>query len=257
MKYRLVFDYPQKFNFKNEKETRNYGEWKFYLWWLSNWSRRHTTVKRSSVVLNVLDIKPNSRVLDEGCGWGYLVMLFAQLGHRAAGIDLDREQLDVARELAEYNRIPADFLYMDAKQTNFAEGEFDIVIQMEALEHMGDDWNRSIKDISRILKEGGQLVLSTPNTRGIAQIVKSFLTRFKYFLKFWTKEEFIPAKLIEKELQENGLKVIAKKRILLAIPFIPNFLFPVNLLLEIIVENVPILNEIATTYLFYCLKESK
>lgn len=214
-------------------------------------------MKRADEVLNLLDIKPDSRVLDEGCGWGYLVMLLAQQGHRAIGIDLDKMQLDVAREIAEYNKISANFLYMDAKQTNFSNGEFDIVIQMEALEHMGDDWNRSIKEISRILKDGGQLVLSTPNTKGIAQIVKSFLTRFKYFLKFWTKEEFIPAGLIEKEMQANGLKVVNRKRMLLAIPFIPNYLFPVNLLLEIIVEKVPVLDEIATTSLFYCVKEKK
>ena len=257
MGYKLVFSYPQKFDFKNEKETKNYGEWKFYLWWLSNWSRRHTTVKRANLVLNLLDIKPSSSVLDEGCGWGYLVMLLAQLGHRATGIDLDKEQLEVASELSKYNKIPARFLYMDAKQTDFSDGEFDVIIQMEALEHMGDDWSRSIKEISRILKDGGQLVLSTPNTRGIAQVVKSFLTRFKYFLRFWTKEEFIPAKLIEKEIRANGLKIIAKKHMLLAIPFIPNFLFPLNLLLEVIVENIPVLNEIATTSFFYCVKENK
>lgn len=254
---RLNFKIPPRLNFKNIKETKNYGEYKFYLWWLSNKSRLHTTIRRTEAVIKSLNLKPGSKVLDEGCGWGYSTLLLSKNGCESIGIDIEGQHLRIAKEIVEHNNIKAHFVMADVKNTPFRDKEFDAIIQMETLEHIGDDWEVSIKEIARILKDDGELVISTPNPKGLAQITKSWIANFKFSkrLNIGDKDRCISPLALESKLNEYNLKIERKKLMLLVVPFVPNFLFSLNLFFEFVVEKIPILRRTATTYILYCRKK--
>lgn len=68
-------------------------------------------------VLQLLDIRPNMRVLDLGCGNGALTKKIADLGVQAVGVDMSEELLSVAK--ASYPSIA--FLHQDATRLSLDE----------------------------------------------------------------------------------------------------------------------------------------
>ncbi len=54
---------------------------------------------------------------------------------------------------------------MDISENSLKNEQFDVIIMLEVLEHLQNDFH-AIKEISRILKGGGILILSTPYSKG-------------------------------------------------------------------------------------------
>ena len=52
-------------------------------------------------------------------------------------------------------------LHQDLEQLSFADNEFDIVVSSEVLEHVSD-YNKCLKEIHRVLKEGGECYMTFP-----------------------------------------------------------------------------------------------
>jgi SAM-dependent methyltransferase len=55
----------------------------------------------------------------------------------------------------------------DVEQAGFAEGEFDLVVSLEVLEHLERPLLH-LREVRRVMRPGGQLLLSTPNLRGLS-----------------------------------------------------------------------------------------
>jgi SAM-dependent methyltransferase len=53
----------------------------------------------------------------------------------------------------------------------FADGEMDVIVFGEVLEHMTNDPMHAMREISRVLKPGGLLILTTPNAVRIENVV--------------------------------------------------------------------------------------
>jgi len=247
---------PEDLRTKSLSNKTHQGEYKFFRWWLSNKARKHTTKERTRSVVDCLDIKGNERVLDIGCAWGYSSFYLTSLGANVIGVDIFDGHLEVARKLAECNNFDVEFKQDDATNLHFEDESFECAIQMEALEHI-DSWEKSISEISRVLKPGGKAVISTPNVKGIAQIVKKILTKFEVFAKIWDPDEhFIPEEEVVRALTENNLVFHKKVNCLLTVPFTPDFLFPIMLLTENLFERLPLLREICTTSVYYSVKSS-
>lgn len=101
-------------------------------------------------------------VLDVATGTGRLpeaLMLQPAFRGHVVAIDASNKMLDVARQkLTEYGgRI--DWLHADAQQLDFADGTFDVVASLEALEFFPSP-ERAVHEMIRVLKPGGLLMLS-------------------------------------------------------------------------------------------------
>jgi SAM-dependent methyltransferase len=95
------------------------------------------------------------RVLDVAGGDGYWAGLARRRGARAVSVDLSRAKLLRGRSLASH---PA-LIEGDALALPFADGSFDRVMSICAIEHF-DDGDRALDEMARVLRPGGELVMS-------------------------------------------------------------------------------------------------
>jgi 2-polyprenyl-3-methyl-5-hydroxy-6-metoxy-1,4-benzoquinol methylase len=100
------------------------------------------------------------RILDVGCGTGYGTAYLAETASSGVGIDLSQHAIRYARKRYRHPRL--SFLRMNAESLGFADGSFDFVISTENFEHLQDQ-NGCLREISRVLKDDGMLLLATPN----------------------------------------------------------------------------------------------
>ncbi|ABD26200.1 Cyclopropane-fatty-acyl-phospholipid synthase [Novosphingobium aromaticivorans DSM 12444] len=106
-----------------------------------------------------LDLRPGSRVLEIGCGWGFLARGLAEKsGAQVTGISLSDEQLEWARgELARSGLGGIDYLHRDYRDV---EGQYDAIASVEMVEAVGREYWPSYFDcLARCLKPGGRAAL--------------------------------------------------------------------------------------------------
>ena len=104
------------------------------------------------------------RVLDAGCGSGYGAAQLAGLDPalQVVGIDLSEEALAYARP--RYGGPNLHFAHGDCLALEFADGEFDLVMAFEVLEHLTEP-AAFLQQARRVLRPSGHLLVSTPNRR--------------------------------------------------------------------------------------------
>jgi ubiquinone/menaquinone biosynthesis C-methylase UbiE len=98
------------------------------------------------------------RVLDVGCGTGFLATRFAELGHNVTGIDLAPRMIDQARHKAEETHLAIDFRTGDAADLRFADDTFDLVVARHVIWNLPDP-ERGLREWLRVLRPGGRLAL--------------------------------------------------------------------------------------------------
>lgn len=111
------------------------------------------------------------RVLDLGCGAGFLANYLAERGHRVVGIDSTAENLTVARANARADAgQPPTYELGDACALPYARNSFDVVCAMDLLEHV-EDPEGVIAEAGRVLAPGGLFVFHTFNRTWQANLV--------------------------------------------------------------------------------------
>jgi 2-polyprenyl-6-hydroxyphenyl methylase/3-demethylubiquinone-9 3-methyltransferase len=102
----------------------------------------------------------SSHILDLGCGGGFLSNFLSKKGYKVTGLDLAEDALKVARQFDQTKNV--NYIQGSAYHLPFKEGTFDIVCAMDFLEHV-EFPQKIIKEISRVLKPGGQFFFYTFN----------------------------------------------------------------------------------------------
>lgn len=99
-------------------------------------------------------------VLDAGCGEGYGTSLLASCAGKIMGVDNSREA--VRKASLSYHKSNLEFRHQDIYALDFQDGCFDCICSFQVFEHIRNT-ERYLKEIYRVLKDGGCLFLSTPN----------------------------------------------------------------------------------------------
>ncbi len=116
----------------------------------------------SREVAGRLGVVPGSRVLDVGCGPGFLSILLAQRGASVTGIDMSEMMVRRARENAGNFGLDIDFRVMDAQKMDFWEGSFDAVVSRSVMWGLTEP-ERAYSEMVRVLKAGGRGYVSDGN----------------------------------------------------------------------------------------------
>jgi ubiquinone/menaquinone biosynthesis C-methylase UbiE len=95
------------------------------------------------------------RVLDVAGGDGYWAGQARKRGAEAVSIDLMRSKMAYGKTLA---HAPA-LIECDALRLPFADGSFDGILSVCAIEHF-DDGGKSLDEMARVLKPGGEIFMS-------------------------------------------------------------------------------------------------
>lgn len=108
------------------------------------------------------------RVLDIGCGAGFLSNFLAMQGHHVTGIDLSKSSLEVAKKHDSTRK--THYLCADAYQLPFDGASFDVVCAMDILEHV-DRPEQLIHEAARVLKPNGQFYFHTFNRTFLSYLI--------------------------------------------------------------------------------------
>lgn len=111
---------------------------------------------------------PHARVLDVGCGGGFLSNELARHGQRVTGIDLSPDSLRVARQYDESGTV--NYVQADAAHLPWDTGSFDVVSAMDFLEHV-EEPAAIIRECGRVLRPGGLFFFHTFNRNVLAELV--------------------------------------------------------------------------------------
>jgi SAM-dependent methyltransferase len=102
------------------------------------------------------------RVLDVGCGNGYVLAQYAQHGAHVYGVDLTERAIDLARRRFHLAGLEGEFTHIDGTRLPFADASFDIVCSMGVLHHIPDP-TPLVSELKRVLRPGGELVVMIYN----------------------------------------------------------------------------------------------
>lgn len=102
------------------------------------------------------------RILDIGCGGGLLSEPMARLGADVVGADPATRNIPVAQLHAEQSGLKIDYRLTTAEDLAAAGEQFDVVLNMEVVEHVPDPQSY-LTACQALLKPGGLMICSTLN----------------------------------------------------------------------------------------------
>ena len=114
------------------------------------------------------------KVLDLACGAGGFSFLLEDMGFDVIALDNSEFMLSKAREFAGDKRSNVEFIKGDARKLPFEDNSFDYVLFIDSLVHFEpSELSRVFKEIARVLKPGGKLLLQFTDLRELLPVLMS------------------------------------------------------------------------------------
>ena len=104
----------------------------------------------------------NLDILDIGCGGGLLSEPMSRLGANVTGIDIVDKNINVAKTHSEEQNLEIDYKITTAEELALGKKKFDVILNMEVIEHVAD-LNLFIESCEKLLKKNGLLFFATLN----------------------------------------------------------------------------------------------
>ncbi|HEY7419479.1 MAG TPA: methyltransferase domain-containing protein [Ktedonobacteraceae bacterium] len=126
---------------------------------------------RQATVLAWIDdlaLEPGCRILEVGCGAGFLSIALAQRGFRLVAIDSVKAMVELARQHAADAKVTSR-LSLDIGDVNslaFEDGTFDLVIALGVIPWL-ERPEQAIQEMARVTRPGGYVILTTDNWAGL------------------------------------------------------------------------------------------
>ena len=152
-------------------------------------------------------------ILDIGCGGGLLCEPMARLGAKVVGVDAAERNIPVAKAHANRSNLSIDYKVGTAEGLVESGSKFDVVLNMEVVEHVADPLSY-LTSCRQLLEKGGLMICSTINRNP-----KSFamaIVGAEYVMRWLPKgthewSKFIKPDELYQLISKSGLTPIDKK----------------------------------------------
>lgn len=157
--YRLWLDDTMSYSCAYFKDAEEMSA----LWPVDRAQLTQAQINKADHILEKLQLKPGMRLLDIGCGWGFLLLRAAETyGVTGMGITLSEEQYrgfsESIREKHMEERLSVQ--RMDYRELEQSGLTFDRVVSVGMLEHVGrGNYGLFLKNVNAVLADGGLFLL--------------------------------------------------------------------------------------------------
>ena len=125
---------------------------------------------RADSIVRALDLDKGDRVIDVGCGSGFLMKRIRDAN--VTGVDLSDTALSMARvNLSGMGNVR--LVKADARQLPFDDSSFDKVVCADVLEHVPAPKD-VVREIKRVSRPGARIVIALPNEALQHNIIRAF-----------------------------------------------------------------------------------
>lgn len=135
-------------------------------------------------------IKPQSHILEIGCGLGSESIFLAIRGMKVTAIDISDSAIKTAKQLADIYAVNVNWKVENILENKFDKNQFDVITDQGCFHHLTDDERKIyLKQIQRILKPNGMFILRCfsdkipggPQPRRISsnELIQSFYPEFR------------------------------------------------------------------------------
>jgi 2-polyprenyl-6-hydroxyphenyl methylase/3-demethylubiquinone-9 3-methyltransferase len=155
--------------------------------------------QRAKLVLEMLDGVLSSNALEVGCGTGAITSRYRNRVSKLLVTDIS-EKLAINTSL----KNDCQGAGADATSLPFANGEFDLVVSSECIEHSPDP-SLALKEMCRVIAPGGILVLTTPNKLWYPVVKLSQLLKLR---NFQGNEIFLSRRNVRKVVEASNFVLL-------------------------------------------------
>jgi len=150
------------------------------------------------------------RVLDIGCGGGLLSEPVARMGATVVGADPSEKNIGIASTHAKASGVSVDYRPVTAEQLAEAGETFDIVLNMEVVEHVADV-EFFMSTCARMVRPGGMMFVATINRTMKAAALAIFAA--ENILRWLPRgthqyEKLVRPEELEAPMTASGLEII-------------------------------------------------
>lgn len=140
------------------------------------------------------------KILDVGCGFGVHSIVFAHYGNEVTGIDVFRPRVDVGQRVAGlFGEQKVLVKEGNSAKVDCDDGTFDVVYCNEFVSHVGD-LETSLKELNRVLKDGGQILITDCDRKNLASLRLRYITLNKMYEASFRKEREEIIRALSEEL---------------------------------------------------------
>lgn len=119
----------------------------------------HREVLLNPTILDLLGSIQGKRVLDAGCGEGYLSRMLAKLGAHVVGVDYSENMIKMAHERT-LEDLGIRFVHGNCEElSSFQDGTFDLIVSNMVIQDL-PNYDKAISEMYRLLSENGVFIFS-------------------------------------------------------------------------------------------------
>ena len=171
----------------------------------------------TKVILSVAKIK-KGKIFEPGSGGGMACAKFAEKGFEITSMDLSYNALQKGKSLFKSLSLNAKFTLGDLFNIPIQNEQFDLVFNQGVMEHfrLADlDASLGVKEMMRVLKKNGTLVILVPAYFSPLFFVYSFFKVFKLVDKYWpyTDQDFLHKHELREMMEKAGCKDVVVRRV--------------------------------------------
>ena len=213
--------------------------------WYENKATIVRANRRTHDMIAEMDINPDSKILEIGCGLGSMSYYMAcETGMQVTGTDICVPFIDKARET--YHLPNLNYEVLDFNNTASFEGQhYNYIIGNGILHHLYYNLDIALVNLRKLLADDGKIIFYEPNIYNPYCAVIFQIPFFRKWAKLEPAEKAFSRPFIIMKLRNAGFHDIHVKFKDFLLPGIPKALIKPSIIIGDVLEKIPLVDMVA------------